>query len=218
MKKCISCNIEFNTKDKLCPLCQNILIGSCNDLKFPINTRKKTNTLIKKIILFSSITIFLVFAFIEYIISYNFKISSYIGVGLISNYVIMSLILKNYHNIYKIFGKYGLTIIVLLIIWYLLIKSPIITNYIIPSVCIFELLFNLVVGFILRKNYHIKYSQQIIMNIFLLVLPIIFVLFNLTTNNIMSYICCLLSVISITGLLIFSYDDIKDELSKLFNI
>jgi hypothetical protein len=218
MKKCISCNIEFNTHEKLCPLCQNVLIGSCADLKFPINTRKKTNALIKKIVLFSSITIFLVFAFIEYITLNNFKITSYIGVGLISNYVIMSLILKNYHNIYKVFGKYGLTIILLLIIWYLLIKSPIITNYIIPSVCIFELMFNLVVGLLLRKNYYIKYSQQIIMNIFLLILPIIFVLLKLTTNNIMSYICCLLSIISITGFLIFLYDDIKEELTKLFNI
>ena len=218
MKKCISCDIEFNTNEKLCPLCQNILIGSCTDLRFPTNTRRKTNSLIKKIVLFSSITIFLVFAFIEYILSNNLKISSYIGVGLITNYVIMSLILKNYHNIYKVIGKYGLTINVLLIIWYLLIKSPIITNYIIPSVCIFEMLFNLVVGFILRKNYQIKYLSQIIGNIFLLILPIIFVWFKLTTNNIMSYICCLLSIISITGLLIFSYEDIKEELSKIFNI
>ena len=218
MKKCISCNIEFNTNEKLCPLCQNVLIGTCTDLKFPTNTRNKTNALIRKIVLFSSITIFLVFAFIEYIVLNSFKISSYIGVGLISNYVIMSLILKNYHNIYKVFGKYGLTIIVLLIIWYLLIKSPIITNYIIPSVCIFELIFNIVVGLILRKNYYIKYSEQIIMNIFLLILPIVFVLLKLTTNNIMSYICCLLSIISITGLLIFLYDDIKEELTKLFNI
>lgn len=218
MKKCISCNIEFNTNEKLCPLCQNILLGECTDLKFPINTRRKTNSLIKKITLFASITIFLIFAFIEYIVSNNLKISSYIGVGLISNYVIMSLILKNYHNIYKVFGKYGLTIIVLLIIWYILIKSPIITNYIIPSVCIFELLFNLVVSFILRKNYEVKYLTQIIMNIFLLILPIIFVLLKLTTNNIMSYICCLLSIISMTGFLIFSYEDIKEELTKLFNI
>lgn len=218
MKKCISCNIEFNTNEKLCPLCQNILIGSCNDLRFPINARYKTNSLIKKIVLFSSITIFLVFAFIEYIISNNLKISSYIGVSLITNYVIMTLILKNFHNIYVVFGKYGLTIIALLIIWYLLIKSPIITNYIIPSICIFELLFNIIVGFILRKNYHIKYLQQILMNIFLLILPIIFVWLKLTTNNIMSYICCLISVISITGLLIFSYDEIEEELSKLFNV
>ncbi|MBQ2873460.1 MAG: hypothetical protein IJE89_05625 [Bacilli bacterium] len=218
MKKCNSCNIEFNINDKICPLCQNILIGECNDLMFPTNARYKTNSLIKKIVLFSSITIFLIFAFIEFLVVNNLTISSYIGVGLITNYVIMSLILKNYHNIYKVFGKYGLTIIVLLIIWYLLIKSPVITNYIIPSVCIFELLFNFIVALILRKNYSIKYSSQIIMNIFLLILPIIFVWLKLTTNNIMSYICCLLSVISITGLLIFSYNDIKEELSKLFNV
>lgn len=218
MKKCNSCNIEFNTHETLCPLCQNILVGSSDEINFPSNIRYKTNSLILKILLFSSLTILLIFMFLEYIIFKKLHISLYISLGLLTNYVIVYFILKNCKNILKLFNKYGIIVICLLIIWYMVTKSKIITNYIIPSVCLFELLFNFIVSIILRKNYLVKYSTQILMNIILLFLPIILVLLNLTTNNILSYICSLSSIITILGLLIFFYDDIKDELRKIFNI
>ena len=56
------------------------------------------------------------------------------------------------------------------------------------------------------------------MNIFLLLLPIGLVLLKQTSNNLMSYICCLLSIISLVGLLIFFFDAIKEEFNKMFNI
>ncbi len=218
MKKCNSCNIEFNTSEKYCPLCQNILIGNSNELMFPKNIRYKTNSLILKIISFTSIVIFLIAGFIELISAKQLRITLIIGLSLLTNYIVFYFILKNYQNIYRMFGKYGLLIIILLLIWYIFIKNKIITNYIIPSVCIVELIFNFVIGLIFRKNYIIKYSGQMVMNIFLLLLPIILVALKQTTNNIMSYICCLLSIISISGLLIFFFEDIKEELKKIFNI
>ena len=165
-----------------------------------------------------SITILLIFSFIEIIIFDSLKISLYVSLGLLSNFIIVYFILKNYKNIYNILGKYGIIINILLIIWYLVTKTTIITNYIIPSICIIELLSNVVFEIILRKNYLVKYSSQILMNIFLLLLPLILVVLKFTTNNILSYICLLLSIISIVELVIFFYDDIKEELKKIFNV
>ena len=218
MKKCNSCNIEFNTKENYCPLCQNILEGETYDNLFPENIRYKANSLVLKIILFISLVIFLISGFIELLASNKLSITLIIGLALLTNYIAIAFILSNYQNIYRMFGKYGLIIIILLIIWYIFIRNKIITNYIIPSVCILELIFNFVIGLIFRKNYLIKYSGQMVMNLFLLLLPIILVVLKQTSNNIMSYICCLLSIISISGLLIFFYEDIKEELKKIFNI
>ena len=218
MKKCNSCNILFNIKSNFCPLCQNTLTGECCDFSFTNNVWFKTNSLILKILLFVSITTILIFGFIELLIYNNLKYTLYVGLGLFTNFIVIYHILKSYKNIFRMFGRYGFIIILLLLLWYFVIKTPIITNYIIPSVCIFELLFNLIVCIVLRRNYIVKYSSQILMNIFLLFLPIILVWFNLTTNNILPYICSLLSVISIIGLLIFFFNDIKDELEKIFNI
>ena len=218
MKKCNSCNIEFNTSSKYCPLCQNILTGKAKDIMFPINIRYRTNTLILKILLFASIVILLTFGFIELMVSKVINISWYIGMGLLTNYIVIYFILKNHQNIFRLLSKYGFVLIFLLLIWYIFIGSKIITNYIIPSVCIYELLFNFIVGIILRKNYLVKYSDQILMNVFLLLLPMLLVLLKQTTNNIMPYICCLLSIISLVGLFIFFFDAIKEEFRKVFNI
>ena len=151
-------------------------------------------------------------------ITNKLHISMYIGLSLITNYVVMYYILKNYQNTYRMIGRYGLIIILLLAIWYLITKSPIITNYIIPSICISELIFNLIVSIIIRKNYFVRYSSQIVLNLFLLILTILMVVFKLTTYNLLTYIYWLLSTISIVGILIFFNDDIKDEFRKNFNI
>ncbi len=218
MKKCSSCNIEFNTNDRYCPLCQNILVGHPEESTFPKNVRYKTNSTILKIVLFSSIVVFLVSGFIELMLIKKLNISLYIGLALITNYIIMYHILKNYQNTYRMIGRYGLIIILLLIVWYFLTKSSIITNYIIPSICIFELTFNLIVSIILRKNYLVKYSSQIVHNIFLLTLTILMVVFKFTTFNLLAYIYWLLSIISVVGILIFFNDEMKDEFRKNFNI
>jgi hypothetical protein len=218
MKKCRSCNIEFNTNEKRCPLCQNELEGEPDEQLFPKNVRYETNSLILKIVLFASIVAFLVIGFLDILVIKNIKLMGYVSLGLLTNLVVIYFILKSYQNIYKILGRYGFLLIILLLIWYFYTKSPVITNYIIPSVCFFELAFNLIVGIILRRNYMIKYSSQIMMSIFLLLIPIVLVALKMTTDNILSYICVLLSIISTIGLLIFFFDDVKEELGKIFNM
>ena len=218
MKKCSSCNIEFNTNDRYCPLCQNILTGHAEESTFPKNIRYRTNSTILKIVLFGSIVAFLISGFIELMITKKLNISMYIGLALITNYIVMYHILKSYQNTYRMIGHYGLIIILLLVVWYFITKSYIITNYIIPSICIFELIFNLIVSIILRKNYLVRYSSQIIHNFFLLILTVLMVVFKFTTFNLLAYIYWLLSTISIVGILIFFNDEIKDEFRKNFNI
>ena len=218
MKKCRSCNIEFNTNEKRCPLCQNELEGVPDEQLFPKNVRYETNSLILKIVLFASIVAFLVIGFLDILVIKNIKLMGYVSLGLLTNLVVIYFILKSYQNIYKILGRYGFLLIILLLIWYFYTKSPVITNYIIPSVCFFELAFNMIVGVILRRNYMIKYSSQIMVSIFLLFLPIVLVALKMTTDNILSYICVLLSIISTIGLLIFFFDDVKEELGKIFNM
>lgn len=217
MKECEACKIKFNTSEKYCPLCHNPLKGE-SKIPFPQNTKFKEGSMLLKILLFMSITVFLIFSFLELYKTKELNYSSYVGLGLITNYVTIFHILKNYQNIYKMLGKYGAVIVILLIFWYLLSKNTIITNYIIPIVCILELTFNFIVGVIIKDRYIFKYSGQLLMNLFLLFSPFFLVLLKFTTENLLCYICCLLCVISIIGLLIFFFQDIKEEILKIFNI
>lgn len=218
MKKCNSCDILFNTTEKLCPLCQNKLSGECNNPVYAKNIRSTTNTLLLKILLFSSIAICIITSFFELYFSGIINYNIYIYLGFFTNFCIMNFIIKNSRNILKMFIMYGLILIVLILIWYYVTRLALITNYIIPIIALFELGFNLVTGIILKKNYLIKYFSLILINIILLVLPVILVSFGLTTNNLMSYICLVCALITISGLLIFFFDDIKEEICKIFNI
>lgn len=218
MKKCNSCKIEFNTSEKLCPLCQNELVGECENEVFPKNIRFTASSLILKIVLFCSVVTALIVGFIEVYNTHSLKYTCYTSLGLITNFCVIYFILKNYQNVLKMFGKYGFILIVLILIWYFVTKNTIIMDYIVTSICLLELLFNFITGLVLKRSYLVKYSNIIVMNIFLLILPSIFVALGFITNPIMAYICLVFALITIAGLFIFCFDDIKEELSKIFNV
>lgn len=217
MKKCVSCNIQFNTKDKYCPLCNNKLEGKYKDNIYPVNIRKNKSNLILKVILFISVVIAVISVFVEY---HNFKkieISLYIILILLTNICVIKYIFSSYKNIIKLFGRYGFIIDVLLLIWFYFTRAYVITNIIIPFVAIVELIFNFIVGIALRDSYFTRYSDLIVLNLLISILPCILVLLGLTTYNLVSWICFLISIIIISFLFIFFYRETRDTIYKKLN-
>lgn len=218
MKLCKSCNITFNTKEKLCPLCQNKLLGTVENVVFPSNIRAKTNIFILKWLLFISLTTIIIMSFFEIYLNNVIYYTFFVGGGLLTNYLMTCFILKNKENILKLFGKYGLILIFLALIWFIATKNMIITNYIIPSFCMFELIFNVISFIVLKNNYLVNYLNLMLLNILLLLVPAILILLKCTTFDLLAYICLVLALILLTGLIIFYFDAIKNELKKIFNI
>ena len=218
MKKCNSCNIDFITSSNLCPICRNNLYGDNEISTFPTNILYNTSNLILKIVLFISISILIIYGFIEINIFKEFKYINLVFLGLLTNYTITYFILKNSKNILKMFFKYGIVLMFLTIIWYIFTKKSYIPNYIIPGISLLEIVSNFIINLIFRKNYFIRYSNLLLTNIILLIMPALFILLNITTNNLMSYICLIIALITILGLIIFCFDDLIDELKKIFNI
>ena len=99
MKKCTSCNIKYNTNEKLCPLCQNKLIGKNNEEIFPTKIRLKTN-LLCKILLFITFATSILCGFIELCISNKLKYSLFVIGGLATNLVVINNIIKNLYFIF----------------------------------------------------------------------------------------------------------------------
>ncbi len=217
MKKCTSCNINYNTSENFCPLCQNKLIGENSEEVFPSKIRLKAHLLFK-ILLFITLAVSIICGFIELCISNHLKYSLFIIGGLFTNLVIVYHIIKNRHNVLRFIGKTGVIFIIIALIWYFITKSMIITNYIIPSICIFELLYNLITFIVLRNNYIINYLSLILINMFILIIPILLILFKCTSFNLISYISLVFALILLIGLFIFYFDEIIEELKKLFNL
>ena len=217
MKKCNKCNIKFNTSNDICPLCQNKLIGNEYEEIFP-KYIYKNKSIILKILTFISLVFIIISIFLELYISNDLFYTKFIVSGLIANYIIIYFILKNKQDILELFGKFGMILIIIQLLWYILLRDKVITNYIIPSICFFEILFNFISFLVLKKNYIINYLKLILLNLFLLLIPIILILLKLTTYKLLSLICLIFALIIILWLIIFYFDDIKNELAKIFNI
>ena len=104
------------------------------------------------------------------------------------------------------------------LLWYVITKNTNITNDIIPSFCIFELLFNLISFIVLKNHYIVGYLKILLLNLFLLIIPGILILLNCITVPILTWIAFVLGLIILLGLLIFYFDDIQLECKKIFNI
>ena len=218
MKECKRCHISFATSESVCPLCQNALVGTCDDLVFPTNIRFRTNRFLVQLFLFISLVVLFITGFIELMLSARLYYSLFILAGLATNFILVTYVLLNKQDILDLFGKYGLILVLLSLLWYVITKNTIITNYIIPSFCIFELLFNLISFIVLKNHYIVGYLKILLLNLFLLIIPGILILLNCITVPILTWIAFVLGLIILLGLLMFYFDEIQLECKKIFNI
>ncbi len=218
MKKCNKCKIYFNTRESRCPLCQNDLKGvDCEDI-FPENINLKANTLILKSLLFLSLSTIIISVFIELYLTNTLHYTLFIFGGLLANFMFIYFILKNKQDVLALFGRCGVVLIIILLFWYFITSNKVITNYIVPSICFLEILFNFISFIVLKKYYIVNYLRLILLNILLLVIPIVLILLKWTTYYLLSLICLLFTLIILLWLIIFYTSDIKDELNKIFNL
>lgn len=216
MKKCRKCDISFNGNISTCPLCFNELVGEKTLNVFPKLSVRKENLLFK-ILLFASFSVAVLFLFGEYTLTKKFSISKIVILGLISNYISLKFILNNYRNALKMMNKYFFRVLILLFIWFFMIKSLIITTYIIPISCMVILLFNSIILLVLRGSFFARFGRTVIMDCIVGIIPLVLVFFKLSTFPFLSYVCVILDLLIFMALLIFGRDSIVEELKKLFN-
>lgn len=218
MKKCNKCNIHFSGNIKYCPLCQNKLTDDSSPSVFPKNIKREKDTILFKILFFISIVISIISLFLEFIITRKLHYSFFTILGLITNLILLIFILKNNQNVLKMMAKYFYVILALLFVWYFVTKSLIITTYIIPSLCIVIYIFNSITMIVLKNYYFTKYTGIILVDAIIGLIPMLLVFLNLTTINILAYICLLLDIFIFLAILIFCKEIIIDEVKKLFSI
>lgn len=216
MKRCECCSLDINTLSNRCPICSSKLEGTGKDAIIPRTKRSKL-PIVMKLILFVSIASCIICSYVNYIINGDFTWSTYVILGVFSNYLILYLIFKSRRDTLKLLIKYGFIVVLLLFIWFYFTKVYLLTNIIIPSFCIFELLLADVVACIIRKNHIRKYLKIIVSNILVSFIPLLLKIFNFTTYDLLIHVSIMVSIINLLGLIIFDFDDLKNELKKIFN-
>ena len=160
-------------------------------------------------------TVAIISVCIEYYISRRIDVSRYIIFGVITTFIAVKLIQKNYSNVFRFMNRYFLFIIIALIIWYFVTKADIIPTYLFPIFLIIALIYDSLVILILRSKYVIEYMKTIIIDILFGMVPVVFILSGAVSNRIPSYICILLNVIFLLGIIVFGKDYLALELRKI---
>ena len=217
MKHCNKCDININTNEKYCPLCQAKLEGKSNSV-YP-TLKNKTIDFVLKIILFISLVSIFINCYIDYVVNNKLTYSLFVILGVLSFYVLVRYIFKNVHkDLLSVFYNILLIIIILLFIWFGVTREDVIASIVIPSLTIFDLLASTVLALVLRKNYIRKYIHVILMNIILSFVPIILVFTKVTNDLVIAHIAFIFAIVTILYLVVFDYSSLKEEIFKMFHI
>ena len=217
MKHCNKCDVDINTNEKYCPLCQAKLEGK-NSSVYPV-LKSKAIDVILKIILFISLVSIFINCYIDYVINNKLTYSIFVILGVVSFYILIKYIFKSVHkDLLSVFYNIMLIVIILLFIWFGATKTDVIVSIIIPSITIFDLLLSTILALILRKNYIKKYIYVIFMNILLSIIPVILVFANITNDLVIAHIAFIFAMITVFYLVVFDYQSLKEEVQKMFYI
>jgi len=216
MKYCPNCKIKVGTKDQICPLCQNKLSGESSSIYPELHTKKITKFL--KILLFSTLVIMAIASYIDLLINKSLTFSIIVDLVSLTIYGNFYYWFTSYHkDAFSLLNTYALIILLILYIWYFVIDSKIITNFIIPIVFIAGLIFSDVAALILRHHNIQRYIKLVITEIASVIIPVSLIAFKLADYYLFIYISIGLVIVNVIGLIVFSYDQVKEELIKIFN-
>ena len=215
MKTCNNCNINIDTPSVKCPICGSILVGKDKNTTYP-KVKKKYTTFNRVLMFILAVTI-IINVYLDLQLTSKITWSQYVIYGCVAFYLFVRSIIRSHRNPMSLLTGYAFLLVVLLLVLFGLTKFYVITNFVIPILCLTELIISVFYALIVRNMYTKKYLGVIVTNMLVSLIPFGLMIFNLTTFNVLVNISYVLSIISFVGLIIFDYDDLKDELSKIFN-
>lgn len=220
MKYCNNCNVSVVGKRKVCPLCQDRLVGDKpQEEVFPkISFVYREHTMFFKTMLLVSIIMATVSVAVNVLLPDSGAWSLFILGGLGSVWASLITLINQRKNIPKNIVYQIITISVIALIWDLLTSwRGWSINYVIPLVCIFAMISMAVISKI-RKLHVEDYILYIIIDGLFGIVPIIFMIFGFLDVLYPSIICIATSVISLATIIIFEDKRLIAEIKRRLHV
>lgn len=221
MQNCNYCNIKIKGEHVVCPLCSGILEekGDSKEDVFPYipTIYQEFNLFIRILILISIIVVVASFA-INMIFTRDSRWSLLVAAGILCMWISLFFIIRKKNNIAKtILWQVGI-ISILSVIWDKSIGwIGWSIDYVIPAVCVLAMIVMAVGAKILKIG-----ARDLIIYLFIDAvfgfIPVIFIIFGWLNVSFPSVICVAASIISLSALILFEGDNIKNELKKRMHI
>ncbi len=221
MLRCNNCKVDVAGQKRHCPLCQGDLSGvsEINTEVFPkIIPPPKPNPILVKTISFAAIVISVLSVMINYITSTEVMWCWFVVAGAICAWVTAMVTVRKRRNVLKCIAREELIVIPIAIFWDILTGwQKWSLTYVYPSVCVAVFISMFVLASVLKYPPS-DYIVYLVFNSILGIVPIIFMLTDMVSNDYASEICIAFSVITLAGLLLFGWRSFRQEASRKFHI
>lgn len=218
---CSHCKVNIKGEHTVCPLCSGILDGTGDSKEdvFPYipTIYQEFNLLIRIMILISIVVVVASFA-VNMIFTKESRWSFLVAAGVLCMWISLFFIIRKKNNIAKtILWQVGI-ISILSVIWD---KSMGFIgwsiDYVIPAVCVLAMIVMAIGAKILKIG-----VRDLIIYLFMEALfgfiPVIFLIFGWLNVIFPSVICVAASIISLSALILFEGENMKNELKKRMHI
>lgn len=221
MQKCDNCKVTLKGNHRLCPLCGGIVHdGDGNDKEiFPyIPTIYQEFNLFIRIMLMLSMSVVIISFAINVIFTRESRWSLLVAAGVLCMWISLFIIIRKRNNIPKTILWQVVLVGVLSVLWD---KSMgwlgWSLDFVIPSVCVGAMIVMAIAAKLLKIGVKDLLVYLFIDGIFGFI-PIIFILTGNLNVVFPSVICVATSAISLSALLLFEWDHMKEELNKRMHI
>lgn len=220
MRVCSKCNIKVGGDFQYCPLCQHEIEGEKSDSYFQNSQNLKKKSMVYRIQLFASVAIMIICLFLDHVIGLSGKIH-WSNISAFSIIIIQFVLKKlmHRHNVnlyYYLFNLSMSAIFILMIISHYLDFWDFSFSFILPSLLmlLFGSLFAL--GFIDKTGNGMTYLLAAICGG--IIAPAVVLKFFAPDFVMLWQICLMLSLILLTGTIIFKGNKALNELHKRFHM
>lgn len=221
VKYCDKCKTHIVGKRITCPLCQGLLSeeAEVKDEIFPsISTIYKQHNLFFKIMFLISIIIATISVAVNVMIIDNSAWSLFVLGGLLGFWISLSNAINKRNNIPKnIVYQVMIMSIIAIILDYETGQKGWSINYVIPLICVLAMISMAIITKIMKL--HIEdYIIYLIIDGLFGIIPLILFLFGMLDVLYPSLICIITSIISLSTILIFEGESMREEIKKRFHV
>ncbi|MEI6100971.1 MAG: DUF6320 domain-containing protein [Eubacteriales bacterium] len=219
MKHCNKCRVTVRGNETVCPLCQNKLSGTAQDSIYPeVPTIYKQYNFLFKALILSTIAGCAACVAINLILPHTGFWSIFVLLGSLCFWITLAYAVKSRDNIAKDITVWVLIISVLSVVWDWSIGwQGWSLNFAFPIVCSIAMVSLAVIAKVMKMQGE-DYIIYLIVDILFGVVPFILYITGFISIIIPSFICIVLSIVSISSLILFEGRNILDEFRKHFHV
>lgn len=216
MRRCNRCNVDYTGDLDLCPLCQAPLSGEAVPSVFPGNEVHRSGTVALRVLAYATGVGVLAMVFAGFLFPLSGEVVLAVCLALLTNYVFVRHFLAHAPDFLRLVVRYFLILLAAAAVWYLMSRSPVVTTYVIPAICLVALVTDAVLVCVFRGTFVSGYAKYLLLDVLLGIVPLGLVGLGLTTCELPAVISAFVACALLLALVVFARDRLWAEVRKLF--